>query len=140
MRPIAATSEACAGSGKRRQQCADLLARARVERREGVVARLGQRQQALAPVDRRWRARKQPIALEALQDAAEIAGIELQFAAKFGGGDVGALGEFVEHARLGQREAAVQQALLQGADDARVEAAEPPNGARCGCPELRIVP
>ena len=63
--------------------------------------------------------------LEALQNSAEVAGIQLQFAAELGGGEVAALGEFIEHARLGQGEAAVQQALLQRADDARVGAAEP---------------
>ena len=128
MRPIAATTDACAGSGSGASSApTSSRDRASSGAKASCPAR-GQRQQALAPVDRRWRAREQPIALEALQDAAEIAGIEIQFAAKFGGRNAGALGEFVQHAGLGQREAAVQQALLQGADDARVEAAEPPDG------------
>ena len=116
------------GLRQRGEQRADLLARTCVERGEGVAAGRGQRQQALAPVGGGWRAREQAVALEALQDAAEIAGIELQFAAELGGGEAGALGQFVEHARLGEREAALQQAFLQGADGARVEAVEPADG------------
>ena len=85
----------------------------------------GQRKQALAPAIGPRRAGKQTVAFEALQNAAEIAGIEIQFAAKIGGCSAGALGKLVENARLGQREAAVQQAFPQRADDARVEAAEP---------------
>ena len=100
------------------------------------MARWGQRQQALTPVDRRRRARKQPIALEPLQDAAEVTEIEIQFAAELSGRDAGALGKLVQHTRLGQREAAVQQTVMQGADHARVEAAEPPDGGDAVVEEL----
>ena len=116
------------GIRKAGQQGANLLARSCIERGEGGMARLGQGQPDLAPVGRGWLARKQAVALEALEDAAEIAEIEPQFPPKFRGREVVALGEFVEHARLGQREAAGQQALLQDADDARVAAGEPPDG------------
>lgn len=88
----------------------------------------GQRQQALTPVDRRGCARKQPIALNPLEDAAEVTRIEIQFAAEFSGRNPGALGKLVQHPRLGQREAAVQETVVQGADHARVEAAKSPDG------------
>jgi len=65
---------------------------------------------------------------ETLQDPAEITGIEAQFSRDVGGGQVLPMGEFVHHARLGQREAAVVQAFAQRADGACVEAAEPPDG------------
>jgi hypothetical protein len=117
------------GLGKPGQKTADLLARPGVERGEGCATRRGQRQQRLAPVGRSGHAREQPVALEALQDAAEIAGIELQRAAKLGGGRVVALREFEQHAGFGKREAAVQQSLLQRADRAGIEAAEAADGA-----------
>ena len=96
-------------------------------RRECVVAGTGQRQQAQATVGWRRDAGKQAVALETLQDAAEVAGIEVQLAAELRCRDARALGEFVEHTRLSEREPAVQEAVLQDADDACVEAAEPPD-------------
>ena len=60
------------------------------------------------------------------EDAAEVAGIQVQVAPKHAGGDLISVGQFEQHARLGQRESAVEQSLPQGADDARVEAAEAP--------------
>ena len=44
---------------------------------------------------------------EAAQDAAEVAGIEAELAADLARGRLVALGELVEHARLGERERAL---------------------------------
>src|SRR5208337_821077 len=71
---------------------------------------------------------QQPIAGEALQDAAEIAGIEAELPTDIAGGQVLPICQLVEHARLAQREAAVVQPLAQHADRAGVEPVEPPDG------------
>ena len=132
------TSDACAGSGSLASRAPTSLRDRASSGAKASRPAVGQRQQGLAAVGRRGLARKQAVALEALQDAAQVAGVDLQFAAKFGGGKIVALGQFVEHARLGEREAAVQQALPQGADDARVETAEPADGGDRGWGEARV--
>ena len=77
---------------------------------------------------RRAIAPQQSIAREALQDAAEIAGIQAELAADIRGSQRRPVRQFVEHARLGQGEPAVMQPLAQCADGAGVEPAEPPDG------------
>ena len=114
--------------GESAEQRADLVARTCIERRKRLAAGVGQRQRALAAIGFGGHAADQPVAFEALQDPAEIAGIESEFATEAGGGGPGPLRQFVEHARLGEREAASQQAFLQDADGARVEPVEPPDG------------
>ena len=65
--------------------------------------------------------------MEAAQDAAEIAGIEAEIAADVGRGRAVALPDLIEHARLGQRERAVEPAVLQHAEVLGVEAVEAPH-------------
>src|SRR5260370_6148388 len=72
---------------------------------------------------------EQAAALEAAQNAAEIAGVEAQLAHQAGGGAGLALGQLVDHARLGEREGAVEIAAGQQADLAGVKAVEPADGS-----------
>src|SRR5690606_28844925 len=73
---------------------------------------------------RRRLARNQPLALEAAQDAAEIAGIEAELAADIGRSGFLPLRELVQHACLGKGERTLQMLFFQHADLARVEAVE----------------
>src|SRR5690606_7632916 len=66
---------------------------------------------------------------EAAQDAAEIAGIEAEVAAQLGCGRPLALRQLVHHPRLGERERALRQPLLQDADLPGVETVEAPYGS-----------
>ena len=62
---------------------------------------------------------------EALQDAAQVPGIEPELGRELARGDRRAVRELVEDAHLGKRPGAVQQPLVQHADAPRVEAVEP---------------
>ena len=122
---IAATSLVRVGLGEPRQHRRDLVAGAGVERRRT------RRGPSAVSAIRLWRAscrrrlaHDQPGVREAAQDAAEIAGVEPELLAELGRRDRVALRELVEHARLGQREPAVEQSFLQHADPPRVEAVE----------------
>src|SRR5919201_5542056 len=63
--------------------------------------------------------------LEAAHDPAQISGVDAKLAAQVGGRCFRAVRKLVEHARLRQRQRAVQQAFLENADLARVEPVEP---------------
>ena len=70
---------------------------------------------------------EQPLLAEAAQDAAQIPVVEIEVGGELARGHVLAMRQLVEHARLGEREARVHQALLQQAELARVEAREAPH-------------
>ena len=70
---------------------------------------------------------QQAVLAEAAQDAAEIAVVEVEIGRERARRHLLAMRELVEHARLGEREARVHQALLQQAELARVEAGEAPH-------------
>ena len=110
------------------QQSTHFRAGTCVERRKRVGAGRRQGQQVLPTIRARGAPGQQAVAFERLQHAAEVARVHLQVAAQFRGGWLGAMGQLVEHPRLGEGEAALQQAFPQRSDDARVEPAEPPDG------------
>ena len=124
---MASTSRSCSAAGKAAEHRADLVARARVQRRERVVAPAGQGEEALPAVGLRAGALEQPALLEAAQDAAQIARIEPELSPERARGDGVLMRELVEDAPLGQGERAGQIALVQEADLPRVEAIEPPH-------------
>ena len=103
-------------------------ARAGVDLGERGFALLGERQNGLAAIGLGRAAHEVAALLEALQHATEIAGIEVQLSGQLGrrGGLV--MRELVDDAALGQRERAAEQALVQHADPARVEAREAAHG------------
>ena len=76
----------------------------------------------------------QLLLLQGAQQAAQVAGVEVEVARQLGGGGPAAVGELPEQARLGQREAGVGELLVQDADAPRVEAVEAADrrGARIG--------
>jgi hypothetical protein len=80
------------------------------------------------PAIRRQRfAGDQPGLIEILHDSAEIAGIETQFGADLLCREIFAVGEFVQHPGLAQRERALQELLVQHAELAGVKAVEGAN-------------
>ena len=97
------------------------------ERGERLAALGGHRQKALPCVVRRGLLADQPELVEAPQDAAEIAGVEIEVARDVGRGGAAALPDLVEHARLGERERAVEPAVLQHAEVLGIEAVEAPH-------------
>ena len=110
--------------GEPAEHRADLPFGPRFERLEGLAAARGDRQEALPGVVRRDVLADQPALVKAAQDAAEIAGVEAEIAADVGRGGAVALLDLVEHARFGQRERAVEPAVLQHAEMLGVEAVE----------------
>ena len=112
------------GRGQPAEQGADLLHGPRFERIEGLASARCQRQDALPTIVGRDVLADQPALVEPAQDAAEVAGIEAEIATDLGRGGAAALPDLVQHARLGQRERAVEPAVLQHAEILRVEAVE----------------
>src|SRR5205085_8171335 len=86
----------------------DLLPRAPVERCERRLSFLRERKQALPAVGGQGRARNQACAREAIEDAAEIAGVQAERAADRLRRRPIATGKLVEHARLSKRAPALQ--------------------------------
>jgi hypothetical protein len=82
----------------------------------------------LAGIARRWCAGEKSALLEGLEHAAQVAGVEPQIAAEIGGGKPCAMRDFVQHARLGQRELALVQPFFKQADLAGVKTVEMPDG------------
>jgi hypothetical protein len=72
--------------------------------------------------------------LQAAQQAAQVAGVEVEVAGEFGGGGPVAVRELPEEARFGEAEPGLGEAFLEHADTARVEAVEAADrgGARLG--------
>jgi hypothetical protein len=110
--------------GQRSQQLADLLLRARVQRREGAFAGRGEAEVHLAGVVLRTGRLDQAALLEAAEQAAEVTRVELEAARELGGGGARAVRKLPQQARFGQREACVEQAFVQHADAPGVEAVE----------------
>src|SRR6185312_13256504 len=65
---------------------------------------------------------------EVAEDAAQVAGVEVEFAAEIGGAHGVAVGELVQHADRGQREVALEMRLIENVDAARIESIEPADG------------
>jgi hypothetical protein len=63
---------------------------------------------------------------KALQDAAQVAGIDFERGGQVAGRRVRAAGQLEEHARLGQRVGRAQKVIGQDTDALRVEAVELP--------------
>src|SRR5690348_18242489 len=95
-----------------------------VELRIALPSFGGQAELILSPIRGQRLAGDQSVVFKFLNDAAEIAGIEIEFASNGLGGRVFAVGEFVEHPRLAQRERSFQQVLIEHAEFARIEAGE----------------
>jgi hypothetical protein len=98
--------------------------RAAIEFRERLTALRGQAELILPPILRHGLAGEQPVLVELLDDAAEVAGIQAQFQSDALRGRALAMGKFVQHPRLAQRERAFEQLLVEDAELARIEAGE----------------
>src|SRR5580765_4580957 len=94
---------------------ADLVARARVQRRKRVVATAGQGEEALAAIGLRAGALEQPPLLEGAHDPAQIAGIETELPPQRARGDGVLMRELVEDAPFGQGERTRQITFVQEA-------------------------
>jgi hypothetical protein len=119
------------GLGERGQQRRDFLLRALLQRREGAPAGRAQAEVLLARVAVGAGGAHQAAFLQPAQQPAQVAGVEVQPARqRTDGRAVGFLGmcELPQHAGLGQAVGRLQQAFVQHADAARVEAVEPPDG------------
>src|SRR5580704_10711825 len=79
---------------------------------------------ALTSIACRSFALDQAALLKIAQDAAQIAGIEVERAADIACGERATAGDLVEHARLAERVGAVEKGFAQHADLPRVEAVE----------------
>jgi len=71
----------------------------------------------------------QPLLIEILDDAAEIAGIEPQLDADVLCGQLVAMRQLVEHPRLAERERALAEMLVEHAELAGIEAVESTDGS-----------
>ncbi len=106
------------------QQRADFLPRCRIDCGEQGLAAFGERKDHLPPVNRRGLAADQVAIVEAAQDTAEVALVEVQLAGEFRGGGGCAAAQLVNHPPFGQRQRTAEQPFMQQADPARVEPAE----------------
>jgi len=109
---------------ERFQQRRHLGLRATVQRCEGAPPGRADRQPHLPRIGAGAGGLDQPAFLETAQQPAQVAGVEVQRLGQLGGGGVLAVRQLPQQARFGQRKAAVQQAFVQHADAARVEAVE----------------
>ena len=112
------------GVGQSLEQRGHLVIRALVQRREDLAATVAQAQQTLPAVVFGPLAIDQTLASEVVQDAAEVAGVEVELAGELGGRDVDVLRQLVEHAHLRQRKRAAQIALFEQPDVPRVQTIE----------------
>src|SRR5258706_8786871 len=104
-----------------------LLARARVEELPGAAPGRGQREQ-LAPRVLACRLRlEQRLAPQPVEQAAEVAGVEVQVGAELARRGAAAPPDLVEQARHGQRVRAADEMVAQGADAPRIESIEAAN-------------
>jgi hypothetical protein len=110
--------------GERGQQGRHLGLRAGVERRERTPAGGREAQVLVAGVGRAARGLDQATLLEAAQQPAQVAGVEIELARQLGGGRPVVVRQFPQQARFGQRELRVQKAFVQHADAACVIAVE----------------
>ena len=86
------------------------------------------RQERLASIAIRTLTLNVALRLEGAQNAAEVTGVEAEFARDVACRRFLALNDLVQHARFRQRERAAAIAFLQHADVARVEPIEPAHG------------
>ena len=114
--------------GNRREHGADLGVRAAVERRERCVALLRQSEPALTAVAGGTPARDEPAAREPREHPAEISGVDAERAAEIAGGETLVMRQLVQHARFSERKGRMQEALVEDAEPARVEAGEAADG------------
>jgi hypothetical protein len=110
--------------GQGLEQRLDIGFAAPIERCKGALAGRGDREMEVARVVGRALAADELLVLELPQQAAEVAGVEVEIAREFGRRRPFAMSELPEQARFGQREARVGQAFVQDADAPRVEAVE----------------
>ena len=110
--------------GQRVQQCRNLASRAGIQRRESTPTGGREAQVQMARIVLRASALHQAALLEAAQQAAQIAGIEIECTRELGRGRGLAMRKLPQQPRFGQREARMQQSFVQHADAARVEAVE----------------
>ena len=74
----------------------------------------------------------QALTLQALQQPAEVAEVDVEVGAELARRTFATLADLVEHARLRQRERQAEVARLQHADAARIEAVEAPHRVDMG--------
>src|SRR5579864_8129337 len=100
--------------------------RTAIESRECLASLGGQAELMLPPVRRQRFAADQTVIVKLLDDAAEVAGIEVELGPDFLGGRAVPVRQFVQHPRLAQREL-TQKPLAEHAELARIKAVERAN-------------
>src|SRR5690606_18694308 len=110
---------------ERLKQLLYLLIRFPIDLAELAPAQWRQVEQVLARVGLRWAASDEPALLEALEETADITGVEPEVGDEIGGRRPIADGNFVDDACFGQRERTAEQRLLQHAHPPGVKAREP---------------
>ena len=113
--------------GERRKQGRDLVLGGLVQGLEGVAAGLGEGEQGLPRVGVGRRAVQELSHLEFPQDPAEIAGVQAEITPEVRCRETLAVSQLVEHADLGEREFAFQEAVVEQSDLSRVESVEGAN-------------
>jgi len=116
------------GERERAQHRRDFRALAGVECGESFSALGGQFKKDLAAVGWGCRPANQAALFEFAQDAAEIARVEAQFLAEFGGGGALAMSDLIQNASLRERKRALEKALAQHTDLPGVETVEATDG------------
>jgi hypothetical protein len=106
------------------EQAGDAVLAVLVERGEGALAGGSEAQVQVPGIVLGAHAPDQLAFLQAAQQPAEVARVEVEVAGKLGRGGPVAVREFPEQARFGQAEAGLGQPFLKHADAARVEAVE----------------
>ena len=124
---IAATSRVLFDGASGLQHLPASRLRVGFERRERLSPARREGQQGLPTVLLRLLRRHEAAGAKVAQDPAEIAGVEPELARDVARGQLLAAGQFVEHARLGEREPALPPAVAQHADVLRVEPVEAPH-------------
>ncbi len=112
---------------QRPQHRGDVVLGRAFEPGERLAALRGQAQLNLPAVAGSGLRAIRPLLVEVLHDAAEIAGVEPERDADLLGRLLATMGQLVEHARLAQRERALQELLVEHAELPGVEAVEGAN-------------
>src|SRR4051794_36895090 len=114
--------------GQTVEQRADLLGGPAVDTRERLAPFRRELHDVATPVGVRPVTADDPFIDEPSEDAAEVAGIEVQTRAQVRDVHRARLTQFIEDATLRERERGAQEALVEQTDDVRVKAVETANG------------
>ena len=107
-----------------RESFAGLVGGEAVETGKGRLPFSCEPENDLAGICSRRSTREELLFFEFCEDAAQVAGIEVELGGDFSGAGASRAAQFVEHTRLSERAAVLQELIAEQADDAGVEAIE----------------